>query len=97
MINIKVCYRDNGSVNSVLAQGHCKNEVQYAVNILMRSCGNELVGLKSAKIDKDDPDFILLSDIRQSKPAVAVVDALVYGLDFLKRKHPSSVSIMRLK
>lgn len=96
MISIKICKREDGSFSSVLIQGHTGGEVCAAVSALSQSCGRQLEAMKSGKISIDESGVCLIDDIRKSKPAVAVADTLINGLEAIARQNKYSVQIMYL-
>ena len=96
MINIKICKREDGTYSSVLTQGHANAEVQASVNALTQSCGRQLENMKSAKMSVDEKGICLIEDMRKSKPALAVIDTLVNGLEVIAKQNKYSVQIMYL-
>lgn len=96
MISIKICKREDGSFSSVLIQGHTGGEVCAAIDALTQSCGRQLENMKSAKMSIDEKGICLIEDMRKSKPALAVIDALVNGLESIAKQNKFSVQIMYL-
>lgn len=96
MISIKIGKRDNGSIKSVCTQGHTSAQICAAVSTLMQACGHYLESNKSAIMDIDEREMCLISNIKQTKPAVAVTDTLVDGLESIARQYPFNVQIKYL-
>lgn len=96
VISIKIEKRENGSIGSVLAQGHASEKVGAAVTTLMSACGHQFEIMKAGIIEIDDKEMYMISGIKQTKQSMAVVDTLVDGLENVARQYPFSVQIQYL-
>lgn len=96
MINIKIEKRDNGTVSSVLSQGHSNAQICAAVSTLMQACGHQLELMKCGVMEITEKDMCLVSSIKQSKQAIAVVDVLLNGVESLARQYPFCITLQYL-